>query len=209
MAKNLLGTSRKKPRLKHIVCKPCWELKYCPYGSLVEYFPLIFEEEPISLSHVKKSYKSWLDSILRGEIKNEAEVFQAIEKILCLEPKRWEWISQYRTEELSCSVFGHICPVFFSAEPFTETKEDRKITRSIPRDVMLKVARRDGQVCAICRKNVPDNEIEFDHIIPFSRGGPTTPENLSVLCRDCNRKKSDALRELLAGDAPQKREGSE
>ncbi len=22
------------------VCKPCWELKYCPYGPLVEEFPL-------------------------------------------------------------------------------------------------------------------------------------------------------------------------
>lgn len=26
-------------RLKHIV-KPCWELKFCPYGPLVEDFPL-------------------------------------------------------------------------------------------------------------------------------------------------------------------------
>ena len=23
------------------VCKPCWELKYCPYGPLVENFPLL------------------------------------------------------------------------------------------------------------------------------------------------------------------------
>ena len=22
------------------VCKPCWEIKYCPYGPLVEHFPL-------------------------------------------------------------------------------------------------------------------------------------------------------------------------
>src|SRR5579864_3675797 len=28
-----------KKRSKH-VCKPCWELKYCPYGPLVEQFPL-------------------------------------------------------------------------------------------------------------------------------------------------------------------------
>jgi 5-methylcytosine-specific restriction endonuclease McrA len=65
---------------------------------------------------------------------------------------------------------------------------------------MLKVVRRDGQVCAICRVNIPDDKIEFDHIIPISRGGPTSPENLRVLCRDCNRKKSDALSELLAED---------
>jgi hypothetical protein len=164
----------------------------------VEYFPLIFEEEPIPLSQVKKSYRSWLKAVLQGTLKSEIAVLRAIEKILCLEPRRWEWISQYRTEELRCSVYGHICPVFFSAEPFTETKEDRKITRTIARDVMLKVVRRDGQVCAICRRNVPDDKVEFDHIIPVSRGGPTTSENLRVLCRDCNRKKSDMLNELLA-----------
>lgn len=111
--------------------------------------------------------------------------------------------SSYRRdelEELSCSVFGHICPVFFSAEPFTETKEDRRISRNIPRDVMLKVVRRDGQVCRACHKNVSDDKIEFDHVIPHSRGGPTTPENLRILCRECNRKKSEALKEILADD---------
>jgi hypothetical protein len=28
-----------KRRTKHI-CKPCWELKHCPYGPLIEEFPL-------------------------------------------------------------------------------------------------------------------------------------------------------------------------
>ena len=191
---------RKKPRFKHIVCKPCWDLKYCPYGSLVEYFPLIFEESGLPLSQVKESYMIWLNVVRNGALKNEAEVFQAIEKILCLEPKRWEWISQFRTEELRCTIFGHICPVFFSAEPFTETRDERNITRVMPRAVMLKVVRRDGQVCAICKRNVLDDEIEFDHIIPFSRGGATTPENLRILCRECNRKKSDTLSELLVED---------
>src|SRR5688500_13415874 len=27
-------------RRTRTVCKPCWELKYCPYGPLVEDFPL-------------------------------------------------------------------------------------------------------------------------------------------------------------------------
>jgi hypothetical protein len=82
-------------------------------------------------SQVKKSYKQWLNSVLSGELNDEDEVFQAIEAILSLQPNRWEWVSQFRTEELSCTIFGHICPVFFSAEPFTETQEGRNITRTI------------------------------------------------------------------------------
>src|SRR5258706_6806773 len=180
--------TQKKPRFKHVVCKPCWELKYCPYGSLVEFFPLIHEDDPIPITQVKRSYKSWVDAVKSGELKTEREIFEAIEKILCLQPKRWEWINQFRTTELNCSVFGHICPVFFTAEPFTETKNDRRLTRSIPRDIMLKVVRRDGQVCAQCRTIVKDDDIEFDHVIPVARGGPTTVENLRILCRSCNRK---------------------
>jgi hypothetical protein len=34
-----LSVKEWKERTKHI-CKPCWELKYCPYGPLVEDFPL-------------------------------------------------------------------------------------------------------------------------------------------------------------------------
>ena len=30
---------RRKQFPKGSVCKPCWELKYCPYGWLVEFFP--------------------------------------------------------------------------------------------------------------------------------------------------------------------------
>jgi hypothetical protein len=185
----------KKPRLKHVVCKPCWELKYCPYGPLVEFFPLPDDDD--AFKEVRKSYNSWIAEVQSGSLKKK-EISRAIEAILSLEPKRWKWINQFRTEELSCSVFGHICPVFFSAEPFTETKEDRRIERTIPREVMLKVVRRDGQMCRICHKNVPDDEIEFDHVIPHSFGGPTHAENLRLLCRKCNRKKKDSLKEILS-----------
>lgn len=198
VTKSAKKQSAQKPRLKHIVCKPCWELKYCPYGPLVEFFPLPSDE--VSLNQIKKSYRSWINAVRSGTLKTEREIYSAIEGILCLEPKRWAWISEFRTEELQCSIFGHICPVFFTAEPFTETKEDRRTSRNIPRDIMLKVVRRDGQVCRACHKNVPDNEIEFDHVIPRTRGGPTSPENLRVLCRGCNRKKKDGLEEIVADD---------
>lgn len=36
-----------------------------------------------------------------------------------------------------------------------------------------------------------DQSFEIDHIVPFSRGGPCTIDNLQPLCRSCNRKKHD------------------
>src|SRR5712692_4172701 len=54
------------------------------------------------------------------------------------DPRRYPKQIPRETREKSCTVFGHICPVFFANEPFTETIEQRRITRHIPREVMLR-----------------------------------------------------------------------
>ena len=51
--------------------------------------------------------------------------------------------------------------------------------------------RRQGGVCAECGKNFEFKQMEGDHIIPWSRGGKTTAENCQMLCKACNRKKSN------------------
>ena len=33
--------------------------------------------------------------------------------------------------------------------------------------------------------------MEFDHVLPLSKGGKTTVENLQILCRRCNRAKGN------------------
>src|ERR1700722_6922351 len=118
------------------VCKPCWELKYCPYGPLVEQFPL-----------------------------------------------------QVEPDERACRIFGHDCPVFHVAEPLTETRELRNISRSIPRDVQFRVLKRENQICRECGRSVQDEDVEFDHVIPYSKGGSSDESNVRLLCKKCNRKR--------------------
>lgn len=130
------------------VCKPCWELKYCPYGPLVEEFPV-----------------------------------------------------KELTDDKTCRIFGHHCPVFYVAEPFTETKELRRITRAIPRSIQFKVLKRENQICRMCGKSVLDENIHFDHIIPWSKGGPTEEHNIRLLCSNCNLKRSNKFEdEFLVAD---------
>jgi 5-methylcytosine-specific restriction endonuclease McrA len=62
---------------------------------------------------------------------------------------------------------------------------------------MLKVIRRDSHMCQICGGNVRDDEVAFDHVIPHSRGGPMTVENLRLVHRTCNQRKRDHLDEIL------------
>lgn len=61
---------------------------------------------------------------------------------------------------------------------------------SIPEAARIAVWRRDGGECAKCgsRKN-----LEYDHIIPVSRGGSNTVRNIELLCEECNRKKRDNI----------------
>lgn len=51
---------------------------------------------------------------------------------------------------------------------------------------------RDGHTCKNCGVSVLDEPhllLEVDHIVPVSRGGLTTEENLQTLCWRCNRSK--------------------
>lgn len=49
-------------------------------------------------------------------------------------------------------------------------------------------------VCAECGEVFRTREfLQIDHIIPMAKGGLTVPENLHVLCRTCNMRKSDKL----------------
>ena len=50
---------------------------------------------------------------------------------------------------------------------------------------------RQKGVCAKCGKHFELSEMEADHITPWSEGGKTVAENCQMLCKDCNRRKSD------------------
>lgn len=66
----------------------------------------------------------------------------------------------------------------------------QKERKHIPDDVKMFVWRRDEGKCVKCDSR---ENIEFDHIIPVSKGGSNTARNIQILCEKCNREKGDSI----------------
>jgi len=201
--KKLLGYEPDEPDEKVIenwkqrasrVCKPCWEIKYCPYGPWVEdspLFPPTLEWMIEHLEYIKKCLKTGklgdgrpLDAARRRYFQEEIENFS---------PDEYTQEIPQEIKEMECNIFGHICPVVFIAEGFTETAEPRRRGRYIPFQIKVRVVRRDNYTCQICGKHLKDNEVEFDHVIPMSKGGSSEESNIRLTCFKCNRDKSDRV----------------
>ena len=163
----------------------------------MEHFPIYHETDQLEKFDTKEIYQKIVDEIENKKHFTVGEIHDYAQHLDCLNPESNQYVSQFEPDDVACKIFGHTCPVFFAQSVATETKEGRIEGRHIPRAVMLKVVRRDNHICQTCCQHVRDDEIEFDHIIPVSKGGPTTVENLQLLCRSCNRKKSNSLTELL------------
>ena len=70
------------------------------------------------------------------------------------------------------------------------------------------VITRDGAACVWCGRQVWRRDMTLEHLLPRSRGGRGIPENLTVACRSCNRRRRSGsvvayVRERArAGDEP-------
>lgn len=60
----------------------------------------------------------------------------------------------------------------------------------IPKHVKMYTWQRDGGRCVECGSK---EKLEYDHIIPLSKGGSNTERNLQLLCEQCNRSKGSTI----------------
>ena len=63
-------------------------------------------------------------------------------------------------------------------------------TRALSRKNILL---RDRNTCQYCGEVLPSSELTLDHVVPRSRGGSSTWENLVACCHHCNRRKGNHL----------------
>lgn len=86
-------------------------------------------------------------------------------------------------------------------EKFKEKETNReeikhKTKREISDRLRFKILMRDGFTCRSCGRSPVKElgvELHVDHIIPWSKGGETVPENLETKCKKCNLGKGNAF----------------
>lgn len=76
-----------------------------------------------------------------------------------------------------------------AAASVEEARKERAVPWASLRDMAFA---RDGYRCTYCGSEA--GPFEIDHIIPRSKGGENTLDNVCVACRFCNRSKRDRER---------------
>ncbi|MGY8903635.1 MAG: homing endonuclease associated repeat-containing protein [Burkholderiales bacterium] len=72
----------------------------------------------------------------------------------------------------------------------------RRTKREISERLRFRILVRDGFRCGACGASPLENrgtELHVDHIVPWSKGGETVPENLVIKCSRCNLGKGNAF----------------
>jgi hypothetical protein len=81
-----------------------------------------------------------------------------------------------------------------TSEKLKPDNHKNEASRTISLRLRFSVFLRDGFRCQACGKSPvtdPGTELHCDHIIPWSKGGKTTLDNLRTLCSKCNLGKGN------------------
>ena len=95
-----------------------------------------------------------------------------------------------------CDIWLRKCPKCGVKKGSKSPSNTKRVhTRVISDKLRYQVLKRDHFKCCACGASPakdPSVELHIDHIIPWSKGGETTLENLQTLCSRCNLGKSDS-----------------
>ena len=76
--------------------------------------------------------------------------------------------------------------------PYILTRDEKHLNiRAFTKSMKQKTYEKQSGKCILCRKTFKVSEMQGDHITPWSEGGKTIEENCQMLCKECNRRKSN------------------
>lgn len=101
--------------------------------------------------------------------------------------------------EFSRSEIVNLVTSKFGCNPTSVIPSDycyNRLNNGIDYEKYLHFMKRDNFKCVLCGASPakdPKIELHIDHIIPWSKGGESTIDNLQTLCSACNLGKRDSV----------------
>jgi hypothetical protein len=140
----------------------------------------------VVLAHVAQFYLFWQSERLRAEERRRAKEQLRAQKRQLAEVQRraneQRWSEKRRQEQ------EEAIKSFLELMRGGENRLERH-SRSIPQPVKIAVVTRDGGKCRRCGSS---QDLQYDRIVPNSRGGSSTDvNNIQLLCGKCSNLKSN------------------
>lgn len=76
--------------------------------------------------------------------------------------------------------------------PYVLTRKEKYLSiRAFTENMKQKIYEKQKGICPICKEHFTIGQMEADHITPWSDGGKSNEDNCQMLCKECNRRKSN------------------
>lgn len=115
------------------------------------------------------------------------QVYRKIKSGVWVDMGFYDLMDGHKRHDGNRNVFKFLLKPVFDFDADTEDFQDIVHDRQIPGDIQREVYERDKGKCTQCGST---ENLHFDHIIPFSKGGSSkTASNIQLLCAKHNLKK--------------------
>lgn len=117
-----------------------------------------------------------------------------------MEEEDYEYMRQYAYKARTSSDLSHTIRdrhLFFSEKMLEQmqprVRDSKRVLGPIEREI---VYGRDRKGCRVCGEIVSWDEAEFNHVVPYAEGGPTTISNAVLVHRACHPRTAEAVRQF-------------
>lgn len=126
--------------------------------------------EPLGIISWHKAFRLLFESPDSTEVTSKADILWAYQDRKVHSPNaEWDWPS-----------------IIILRKPSNRKRQRRQINPST-KSILV----RDLYTCQYCKDKLSNKSGTKDHVIPESKGGPSSWENLVACCRPCQMKKAD------------------
>lgn len=143
-----------------------------------------------------KEEKDALDARKRGYYEQRMRDTAKREQDLLKERARYER-NRIRKAE-TCKQWRKQNPV--KVAEYGHKHRARKKAAQIGEVSYARILARDGMFCYLCSSQIAQHALSFDHVIPLSRGGAHSEDNVRPAHRVCNMRKQGKLLDEIRGD---------